>query len=126
MKSDLTFGYYDKSKFEGSIAWHPVLYKYMYGVQLDDIMINGKRMNLCKGKKCLITFDSGTSLMSVPIWAHEMLVAKKIPTANYVQPCKSHQQYGEMTLIINGIEYTLDNDEWMYQAKDVEMAQGGK
>jgi hypothetical protein len=30
-----------------------------------------------------------------------------------------------MTLIINGKHYTLDNDEWMYQAKDVEMAQGG-
>jgi hypothetical protein len=46
-KSDLTFGYYDNEKFKGNIDWHPVKYKYMFGVQLDDIKVNGKRLNIC-------------------------------------------------------------------------------
>lgn len=76
LHSDLTFGYYDKSKFKGSLDWHPVLFKYMYGVKLDDIKIGGKPLNICKSKpkRCLITFDSGTSFMSVPTWAEKVLV----------------------------------------------------
>lgn len=31
-ESDLTFGYYDKTKFTGKINWHPVLFKYMFGI----------------------------------------------------------------------------------------------
>lgn len=73
--SDLTFGYYDKTKFSGEISWHPVDYKYMYGVKFDDISIGGKKLNLCSklGKECLVTFDSGTSLMSMPLKAADML-----------------------------------------------------
>jgi hypothetical protein len=70
IKSDLTIGYYDKSKFKGDLTWHPVKYKYMYGIKLDDIKYKGKRLNICdslpKKSQCLITVDSGTSLMSVP------------------------------------------------------------
>jgi hypothetical protein len=48
------------------------LFQYMFGVQLDDIKIGGKAQNICAGRPqgCLITFDSGTSLMSVPNFAH--------------------------------------------------------
>lgn len=46
-KSDLTFGYYDKEKFKGKIIWHPILYKYMFGIKLDDILMNGKSTGVC-------------------------------------------------------------------------------
>jgi hypothetical protein len=26
LRSDLTFGYYDKAKFDGEINWHPIEY----------------------------------------------------------------------------------------------------
>lgn len=32
VESDITFGYYDKTKFHGEMVWHPVLFKYMYGI----------------------------------------------------------------------------------------------
>lgn len=73
MKSDLTFGYYDKEKFKGDIHWNPILFKYMFGVKLDDVKINGKSTDVCRGKECLITFDSGTSLMSMPQFAVDQL-----------------------------------------------------
>mmetsp|Transcript_29546 Transcript_29546/g.45017 ORF Transcript_29546/g.45017 Transcript_29546/m.45017 type:complete len:94 (+) Transcript_29546:732-1013(+) len=31
-ESDITFGYYDKSKFKGQLDWHPIRYKYMYAL----------------------------------------------------------------------------------------------
>ena len=71
VKSDLTFGYYDKTKFDGDIHWNDILFQYMFGVRLDDIKVNGKSLNICQARPqgCLITFDSGTSLMSVPTYA---------------------------------------------------------
>ena len=76
LKSDMTFGYYDKSKFKGEMQWHNVDYKYMFGVKLDDIKVGGKNLEMCKGRPdgCLITFDSGTSLMSFPTWGAEKMM----------------------------------------------------
>ena len=45
--SDLTFGYYDKTKFKGELKWHPVVFKFMYGMKLDDIKMNGKSLGIC-------------------------------------------------------------------------------
>ena len=125
MKSDMTFGYYDKQKFKGDITWHNVDYKYMFGVKLDDVKVAGKSMNMCEGKSCLITFDSGTSLMSFPTWGAQKLIENKLPTANNIVPCNSHDQFGDMTLVINGKDYTLSNEEWMFPSQELQMAQGG-
>ena len=46
LKSELTLGFYDKKKFSGQMDWHPVQFKYMYGIKLDDIKVNGKPLNL--------------------------------------------------------------------------------
>jgi hypothetical protein len=75
LKSDLTLGYYDKAKFTGDIHWSPIKFQYMFGVPLDDIKVGGKPMNICSGaqQECLITFDSGTSLASVPTFAAKKL-----------------------------------------------------
>jgi hypothetical protein len=58
----------------GDVAWNDVQFKYMYGVKLDDIKVNGMSTGVCETSKgCLITFDSGTSLMSVPSFAEDIL-----------------------------------------------------
>ena len=71
IKSDITFGYYDKAKFKGDVHWNKILFKYMFGVKLDDVKINGKSYFNCKTRPqgCLITFDSGTSFMAMPPFA---------------------------------------------------------
>jgi hypothetical protein len=126
-KSDLSLGYYDKSKFIGEVHWNPILFKYMFGVQLDDIKVNGKNLNICSDRPdcCLITFDSGTSLMSVPSFAHSFLVQNHIPTAHSYQPCENKNQFGDFTFVINGVDYTLSPDEWMFESQKVNLAQGG-
>ena len=48
----------------------------MFGVKLDDVKVNGKALDMCSGKAegCMITFDSGTSLMSFPTWAAQKMM----------------------------------------------------
>jgi cathepsin D len=125
MLSDLTFGYYDTAKFKNDIHWNDIKFKYMFGVKLDDVKFNGKSAGLCDSRECLITFDSGTSLMSMPTFATKMLAAAKIPTSSNVTPCSSAQQFGDMTLVIGGKDYTLSNEEWMFPAQQIQLSQGG-
>ena len=47
LSSDLTFGYYDHSKYNGDIHWNDILFQYMFGVRLDDIKINGQPQHIC-------------------------------------------------------------------------------
>ena len=89
----------------------------MFGVKLDDVLVNGKSTKLCEGKECLITFDSGTSLMSMPSFATDSLNKQGIPTSNNPVSCKNEQQFGELTLVIGGKNYVLSNDEWMFPAQ---------
>ena len=100
-ESELTFGYYDKTKFEGEITWHPVLLKYMFGVKLDDIKINGKSLGFCgpegsgaQRTKCLITVDSGSSMMAMPSFAFDQLAGMNIPTMTHPVECNSQDQFG--------------------------------
>jgi hypothetical protein len=37
-QSELTMGYYDKSKFIGDLHWFPVLKQHMFAFKLDDIL----------------------------------------------------------------------------------------
>jgi len=46
--SDMTFGYYDKTKFEGEISWNTVKHQLMYAVPFENILFNGKESNICK------------------------------------------------------------------------------
>jgi hypothetical protein len=71
---EMTLGYYDKSKFKGDIHWNPIDFKYMYGIKLDDIKVNGKNLNICAGQSsCLVTIDSGSSMNAFPDFAHKVL-----------------------------------------------------
>lgn len=59
--SELLFGNYDNSKFEGDLKWHPVVDKLFWSLKLDDIKYNGESLGVCKEKDCLVTPDSGTT-----------------------------------------------------------------
>ena len=88
----------------------------MFGVPFDDILFNGKTLNVCEENRCLITFDSGTSLMSMPTFETKILSEKGIPTLQETKKCKSEKQFGSLTFIIGGKKYELSNGEWMFPA----------
>jgi hypothetical protein len=92
------------------------LFKYMYGVKLDDVKVNGKSTGVCdQGKECLVTFDSGTSLMSVPTFAEGVLSKQGIPTHDTPVKCGGSSDFGDLTFVIGGKDYTLSNGEWMFK-----------
>ena len=65
-------GGWDESKYSGDMQWLKVEHKLFWSIALDDVKIDGKSLGLCggrSGKKCLITPDSGTSLITFPGWA---------------------------------------------------------
>ena len=73
--SELTLGGYDPERIVDEIVWHPVLGQMYWSIQLDDILINGKPMGICKNSQppmeCRVTPDSGTTMMTMPSWAHK-------------------------------------------------------
>ena len=88
----------------------------MFGVRLDDIKVNGKSLNICQTRAngCLITFDSGTSLMSVPTYAFNQMAKQKVPTAHTFVECDNKNQFGDFTLTIGCKDYNLTPEEWMF------------
>lgn len=79
--------------------------------------MNGKSMGLCgpqgKQKDCIITVDSGTTFASVPGWAYQEIQGK-VPTLDNGVDCKSEEDFGQLTWVINGKEYSMEANEWVY------------
>jgi len=98
----------------------------MFGVKLDDVKFNGVSTDLCSTRECLITFDSGTSLMSMPTFATAALANKGIPISSTITPCSNAAQFGDMTLVIGGKNYVIANEEWMFPAQQMGLAQTGE
>ena len=123
MESDITFGYYDKSKFSGKLNWHPIMFKYMFGLQLDDVLVNGKSTGLCGPNgtftnKCLVTVDSGTTDIAFPAKIYDQLPGVGIPTQNTGLACNSAEDIGELTWVINGVPYSIDAKDWIVVDND--------
>ena len=45
--SELTFGFYEKERFEGELLWHPVIDKLFWSLKLNDIRIGNKSLGFC-------------------------------------------------------------------------------
>ena len=54
--------------------------------------------------------------MSVPKFAAKNFSENGIPTSNSIKKCKDEKDFGDLTLVIGGKEYTQTNDEWMFPA----------
>lgn len=108
-KSELLFGAYDESKFTGDIQWHDVIDQLFWSLKLDDIKYNGKPMNLCADKTCMITPDSGTSLITAPGWAIDTITSN-LP---YIEGCDNDFDFGELTFVIDGVDYPIPSHHFM-------------
>ena len=74
-ESELVLGAWDETKFDGDLTWHPVVHQRFWSISLDDILVNGQSLGLCDSQRdCLITPDSGTSLVTFPSWAYDIFL----------------------------------------------------
>ena len=118
MESDITFGYYDTSKFTGSVVWHPIIFEYMFGIKLDDIKVGGKSLGICDqgglmgDNECIITVDSGSSEFAMPDLIYDKLPSIGIPTMQVAVGCEDFAQMS-LTYVINGVDYKIDPEDWL-------------
>lgn len=79
--------------------------------------MNGKSLGFCgpngTKKDCLVTVDSGTTLLSMPSWAFNAM-PKNIPTVSTPAHCQGQEDFGQLTWVINGHDYTFEPNEWVY------------
>ena len=70
-ESEMVLGGWDENRYSGELAWYPVVNRRFFAIKLDDVLVNGVSLGLCQqeGKNCLITPDTGTSLITFPSWA---------------------------------------------------------
>jgi len=112
VESDITFGYYDTSKFTGKIVWHPVLDKEFFIIKLDDLKVGGKSLGLCgknglMKKDCLVTVDSGTSTFSASGSFFKHL--PKLGVATHTNPVDcTNVSEKKLTYVINGHDYDIE------------------
>ena len=125
-ESELMLGAWDDTKFEGDLVWHNVEHKLFWSIQLDDIIIDGKSLEICgpnSGKNCLITPDSGTSMITFPSWAYKEFIAEY----GGDEDCEegNEYKYGEMIFVINGVDYTIPSHHWMERETNSNIEIGG-
>jgi len=78
-ESEVMFGAWNPDKmdnkpngesYNGEPDWHPIVHQLFWSIKLDDIKIGDVSLGLCgPDKNCLITPDTGTSLLTFPTWA---------------------------------------------------------
>ena len=118
-ESEVMFGGYDEDLIDPSyndgtraLDIHPVLHQLFWSIKLDDIKIDGKSIGLCDDKDCLFTPDTGTSLITMPGWAKRQFESEN---PQYMKnDCTSDEfGFGELTYVINGIDYPIPSHHWM-------------
>lgn len=57
----------------------------------------------------MVTPDSGTSLMTVPSWAHSKIL-ELLPTQ---ENCENKYGFGTMTFVIDGVDYIIPSHHFM-------------
>jgi cathepsin D len=72
-KSELTLGFYDKHRYQGSLSWHKVTNPNFFVLDLIDVRLGDKSLGLCIDKHCSVTPDTGTSDLTFPRWALDQL-----------------------------------------------------
>ena len=63
--SQLTLGGIDESVLDEPVQYFPVIDKYYWMIEAENILINGKDFNLCPGG-CKVVADTGTSFITGP------------------------------------------------------------
>lgn len=63
----------------------------------------------------MITPDSGCSLIDVPVWAYNIIW----PELPYQEGCKDHTVFGNLTFVIDGLDYDLPSHHFMKKFVDI-------
>ena len=112
---EIGLGYINKDKYKGKLRYYDVIDKYYWTIKLDDILINGKSLNLCdKELGCKVVLDTGTTLITGPSRDLKILL-DNIPVSN---ECDGYKNAPKISFVMNGDVYDMEPDEYIIKSKD--------
>lgn len=94
--STMEIGKPSKSYYQGSLTFIDVSVKSYWEVEMVDILVGGKSMNLCKNKPCKAVLDTGTSLNTGPTNG----LSKLISELNIMDDCTNMKSLPTITYIL--------------------------
>merc|ERR1711957_34366 len=108
INSQIIFGEPDKKYYIGEIQWHAVTEVSYWQLGMEDIYIDGQKMNLCKSGNCKLVIDSGTSIITGP---SEDL--KKVLSKIKLENCDDFSYLPELAIKIDNQKYVLNPQDYI-------------
>jgi len=115
----MTFGYINPDLYTGTLHKHDVIEDERWMIQIDDVLVDGKPLHLCEKRRCRGLVDTGTSDFTMPSYAYEKFKEYvKLPEDD--TDCREYDKLPRLTLVIGGIKYDLEKEDYVTKAKDEE------
>jgi len=112
--AEITFGDYKKEYMAEELFWVPVSRPGYWQVEINDISIGGKGMNLCSSGGCQVAVDTGTSLMAGP----STIVHKLIELLQLKSDCSNFAELPKLGFLVGNRELTLDPEDYVARMDD--------
>ncbi|RIB24431.1 aspartic peptidase domain-containing protein [Gigaspora rosea] len=124
-KSLLTLGEIDKTLYTGKLDYFSVKDKDFWEIDLDDVIINGKKLGI-KGRKIIL--DTGFPNILMPskdsTLINKLIPEAKLLKADYMLPCNTSVK---VSFVIGGVEYKIKTKNLIngYYTSDAELPHDG-
>mmetsp|Transcript_39235 Transcript_39235/g.108046 ORF Transcript_39235/g.108046 Transcript_39235/m.108046 type:complete len:461 (-) Transcript_39235:118-1500(-) len=113
--SEITFGSYAQHRMASDLVWVPVTHRGYWQVQMDGIMLGGKRLDLCDGARgCQVAVDTGTSLLAGPSEVVDTLV----DDLHVSRDCSNLHDLPELAFSVGGSALSLGPEDYVSQAPE--------
>lgn len=106
-KSQVVLGEPSKEFYEGDIHWHQVTEESYWQVEMEDIYVGGKAINMCPGG-CKLVIDTGTSIITGPSDDLDSLL-NRLP----LNDCDDISSLPEIGFRIGHFLYTMKPQEYI-------------
>lgn len=112
-ESEITFGEYKTARMASELFWVPVSNPGYWQVEMEDIVVDGKRQALCHGN-CQVAVDTGTSLMAGPTDIINSLIDK----LNVSNDCSNYKKLPDLGFLVGEHALNLKPDDYIDKGED--------
>ena len=108
-KGIITFGHINQDLYQGNLNKHRILDKRRWIVKIDNLLVNGKPLNICEKHGCKGLIDTGSEDLSMP-----SNIFKKVKEYFSVsENCENYHDLPVITIVMNGINYDLNKEDYV-------------
>lgn len=112
--SEITFGEYKRERMASELFYAPVSTPGYWQVEMEDITIANSRQNLCKGIKCQVAVDTGTSLLAGPT----DIVNALIDRLSVADDCANYKKLPQLGFLVQGHILNLQAEDYVDKSED--------